>query len=170
MKIFLNDKIWKTILNDITYKMEVIDYPNYLIYDDGRVYSKYKNIFLKPGLDKGKYHLVSLSNYGKKTHKVHRLVALHYIPNPENKPCVDHIDRNRTNNHISNLRWVTHLENNQNVGMSINNTSGIKNIHYDNCFNRWTYKKEKFGKIHQKCFKTFEEAVEYKKEYELKLC
>ena len=49
----------------------------------------------------------------------HRLVALHFIPNPENKPQVDHIDLNRQNNHVSNLRWVTHQENMQNIANKI---------------------------------------------------
>ena len=51
-----------------------------------------------------------------KRYKHHRLVALQFIPNPENKREVDHINRIRNDNHISNLRWVTPAENCQNKG------------------------------------------------------
>ena len=47
----------------------------------------------------------------------HRLVALAFIPNPEQKQMVDHEDRNKTNNHISNLRWATNGENQINTGL-----------------------------------------------------
>lgn len=50
-------------------------------------------------------------NWGKKQYRVHRLVALTFIPNPENKPMINHIDGNVKNNHIDNLEWCTNQEN-----------------------------------------------------------
>ena len=58
------------------------------------------------------YLCVVLVHNGKlRTHLVHRLVAEAFIPNPENKPCIDHINTVKTDNSINNLRWVTHKEN-----------------------------------------------------------
>ena len=76
-----------------------------------------------------RYEYITLSIDGIRQRKiVHRLVALAFIPNPENKPTVDHIDRNKTNNHVSNLRWANGTEQNINTSRPIGE-SGYKNIH-----------------------------------------
>ena len=64
-------------------------------------------------IDKNGYSRILLYKNGKyKLAQVHRLVAMAFIPNPENKPCVNHLDENTRNNHISNLEWTTIAENN----------------------------------------------------------
>lgn len=55
------------------------------------------------------------TNRGSVKILVHRAVAQTFIPNPDNKPVVDHIDGNPRNNHVDNLRWVTYHENNNNT-------------------------------------------------------
>lgn len=78
-------------------------------YSDGRTY---KDRLVKQRIDKWGYPLVNLYKNGlSKTIKVHRLVALAFIPNPNNYPCIDHIDTNKTNNKVNNLRWCTHSMN-----------------------------------------------------------
>lgn len=68
----------------------------------------------KPGKDKNGYLIIPLNLKGKKyMRKIHRLVAEAFIPNPDNKPVVDHIDCDVTNNNVSNLRWATIKENNK---------------------------------------------------------
>lgn len=87
---------------------EILNYPNYLISDEGLVYSKHKKGYLAIDYNKQvDYPQVSLwKNNKSTTFYIHRLVAIAFIPNPNNLPEVNHIDGNRRNNHVSNLEWV----------------------------------------------------------------
>ncbi len=92
--------------------MDIIGYEGlYKIYEDGRVWSIKRNKFLKGCNSKGYITFGLTKNKISKVVKQHRLIAIHYIPNPENKPFIDHIDRNPSNNNINNLRWCTVGEN-----------------------------------------------------------
>lgn len=87
----------------------------YLVSEMGEVKSLRSKKDLKPNEDKSGYLYYVLSVNGeRKTVKAHRLVALAFIPNPDGKPSIDHIDGNRKNNSASNLRWVTCKENTNN--------------------------------------------------------
>ena len=80
----------------------------YQVSNLGRVYSFYKKDCLKPGKNTWGYLYVSLSKEGKaKPYTVHKLVALHFIPNPNNFPQINHRDENKSNNCVSNLEWCT---------------------------------------------------------------
>lgn len=80
--------------------------------DSGKCHRTWKSHIKRYGVDNNGYLRVSLSKEGiNKTYKVHRLVATAFIPNPLQLPCVNHIDGNKTNNHVSNLEWCTHSEN-----------------------------------------------------------
>lgn len=95
--------------------------PRHYILSDGNVYSKMCDRFLKGYVGRGNngYHKVIIQ-YGnsKRNYRVHRLVAETFLANDNDLPEVDHIDRNRVNNHLSNLRWVSRSDNLKNRDMT----------------------------------------------------
>lgn len=79
---------------------------------DGKIWSSYKNGFLKPKIDKWGYEVVALRKNGKsRSFLVHRLVALTFIDNPCDLPTVNHIDGNKINNDAENLEWLSVSDN-----------------------------------------------------------
>ena len=94
--------------------MKFRDYDNYEIYEDGRIYSYWTNKFLKPGTDEDGYKIVGIvDNNGKrKMYKVHRIVYETFTSKsiPPGMQ-VNHIDEDKTNNHINNLNLMTCKEN-----------------------------------------------------------
>lgn len=99
----------------------------------------------------------------KKNVLIHRLVGKLFIPNPHGLPNIDHVDRNKLNNHISNLRWCNQDQNRLNTSIYSNNTSGVKGIRFLKDKNCWQVFWSVNNKCHFKCgFKTKEEAIEFR--------
>lgn len=143
-------------------------YPDYEVSDLGRVRSKKCGpwIIMKPGYCYGDninnpYAIIGLVKDGKKkTFILHRLIGKAFIPNPKNKPTIDHINKKRLDNRLVNLRWATRRE--QQANRTI--THGSSGIPYIKCNNHgnWEVKVRGYG---QKTLKTLEEAIKVRDMY-----
>lgn len=96
-------------------RVPIHDYGDlYDVSDYGRVYSRRTRRMLSPKVSRAGYARVTLCN-GKRNHRtfsVHKLVALAFVENPENKATVNHKNEDKLDNHYSNLEWMTVAENN----------------------------------------------------------
>ena len=110
----------------------------YQVSNLGRVKNYRTGRILKPGKDGGGYFVVNFYKNGIVTkHAVHRCVANGFLENPENKKCVDHINRIKTDNNLLNLRFATHSQNSMNKNKQSNNTSGHIGVSWDRNAKKW---------------------------------
>lgn len=133
---------------------QLINYPNYEFSNLGNVKNIKTNRILKTPLNTSGYPCVCIN---KIKIQVHILIAKCFIENPLNYNEIDHIDRDKTNNNINNLRWISHHINCINRGKRPNTTSQYKGICFDKSKNKFivSIKQQKYG-----AFKTEEEAYE----------
>lgn len=112
------------------------DAPLYEVSTHGRVRNTKSGRILVPIPDKDGYLRVHLNN-DHTVKKIHRLVAEVFIPNPMNKPCVNHINGDKTNNQIENLEWVTVIENSRHAHMTglCTSSNSIRILETNNTYN-----------------------------------
>lgn len=150
-------------MSELKEKWKIIKgYYNYFFSNHGLVLSLCgkQPRFLKPRINKKGYEQLVLCNNGiPRTFEIQVLVAKHFLPNPENKPIVDHIDSCKINNKINNLRWVTSSENNMNRLVSSNNSSGVKGVSFHKRNGKYRARIQiNKRNIHIGYYKTLEEA------------
>ena len=143
----------------------VDDFEDYEVSNYGNVRKVSTGETLRQSIYKGYSRVDLFKNWERydmvqKTIDVHRLVALTFIPNPLNKRIVDHIDRDKLNNHIDNLRWATHSQNGMNRSAPKSNKSSQTGVHYDKSNKKWTAQIGLNRKnIYLGRFENFEDAV-----------
>ncbi len=107
-----NIKIIKNFLLNENENYKSIEGGFYYLTNQGRIFSTITCKFLKPSVGKNGY--ISYTLCERKKHYLHRLLGKYFLENPDNLPMLDHIDRNKLNNDLCNLRWVNISDNNSN--------------------------------------------------------
>jgi hypothetical protein len=143
---------------------DVANYPGYKVSSFGNVIGKFGRQ-IKPWDNCRGYNTVWICNEnGKKKCTIHKLVGMAFLPNPENKPTIDHLNRNRKDNRVENLRWATHSEQRITSPPPLN-PLGERNINStENGKFRFVMKRNKETLIN-KIYNTFEEAMEAKNKF-----
>lgn len=115
---------------------QITTHPNYYITTCGKVWNNVKQKYLKQSKDIQGYLHVRLSNNGiTKTIKVHKLIAIYYLNQIDNKLIVDHIDNNKLNNTVENLQLISQRLNSSKDQK--NKTSIYTGVHWSKKDNRW---------------------------------
>jgi hypothetical protein len=137
------------------------NYPTYSIRSDGLV-KDLRSGTLTNGHSCAGYRKINLLNFdGYNIFLIHRLVALAFIPNPENLLEVDHINRNPADNRVENLRWVNDFQQAQNKGVYKNNKTGHKNIVIEDNYYRVVITRNK-RIVCRKRFQNLQDALNFR--------
>ena len=155
-------KLELEVLKDCDYEffLPVKNYENYFISNFGNVKNNKTNRILKHNIRKDCYKDICLYKNGKcKKFLIHRLVAKAFLENLDEKPKVDHIDENKANNNVKNLRWATSKNNSCNRGKTKTNKSGYKGVAFHKPLNKYVAQININGKKkHLGYYETAEEA------------
>ena len=128
----------KIQLSDFGNFKNIEGYPDYAVSDQGFVLSKNKMRILKGCVDSVGYPCLNIYLDQVRRHvRVHTLVAEAFLDNPNACKYVDHVDGDKTNNNVENLRWCSNAENTKNREKSSKNTSGYKGVYLERPRGKW---------------------------------
>jgi hypothetical protein len=143
--------------------IQIENYENYFVSNKGNVKNNKTNKILKPQLMKIGYYRVSLSKNGKvKQYYIHRLVYSAFNNNNLDDSILDHIDRNKLNNNLQNLRRVSYVENSYNINKRNNTTSNFRCVSWCNTKQKWRCA---FVVNNKQINKYFDDEIECAKHY-----